>query len=66
LKGRKNSEKWNLLKQFQRLIDETNPNIVSMENVPNLARQEIFQEFIAFLELNKYNVSYQIVYCPDY
>lgn len=66
LKGREDSEKWNLLKQFQRLIMETNPTIVSMENVPNLANQEIFKEFVAFLERNKYKVSYQIVYCPDY
>jgi len=37
-----------------------------MENVPNLANQEIFENFVAFLERSGYYVSYSNVYCPDY
>ena len=45
---------------------ETTPQIISMENVPNLIRKDIFNNFVQFLKDNKYFVSYQIVYCPDY
>ena len=62
----KDEKKWNLLLQFQRLIMETAPQIISMENVPNLIRKDIFNNFVQFLKDNKYFVSYQIVYCPDY
>src|SRR3989304_1906858 len=37
-----------------------------MENVPNLANQKIFKEFVVFLEQNGYFGSYSNVYCPDY
>jgi DNA (cytosine-5)-methyltransferase 1 len=37
-----------------------------MENVPNLANQRIFKEFVAFLKQKGYFVSYSNVYCPDY
>ena len=66
VKGKENTEKWNLLNEFLRLVDETNPNIVSMENVPNLSNKDIFQKFKISLEDLGYNVSYQNVYCPDY
>ena len=58
--------KWNLLNEFKRLIGEVDPEIISMENVPNLSNQSIFSEFIAFLKTKKYYVNYQNVYCPDY
>jgi DNA (cytosine-5)-methyltransferase 1 len=48
------------------LVGETNPDIVTMENVPNLANQKIFKDFVAFLEHTGYFVSYSNVYCPDY
>jgi DNA (cytosine-5)-methyltransferase 1 len=62
-------DKWKLLNAFARLIAETNPSVVSMENVPNLLQHKkypIFQEFLAALEACDYHVSYQLVYCPDY
>lgn len=66
VKDKENGDKWNLLNQFKRLICETNPEIVSMENVPNLSNKNIFHEFITFLKSNHYFVSYSNVYCPDY
>jgi DNA (cytosine-5)-methyltransferase 1 len=60
------SDKWNLLSDFARLIGEMKPDIVSMENVPNLSNQNVFNDFVDFLKKNKYHVSYQNVYCPDY
>lgn len=65
-KNKQNSNKWYLLDEFRRLIDETNPEIVSMENVPNLANQQIFKDFIKFLIGNEYFVSFSNVFCPDY
>ena len=65
-KNRRHSKKWHLLDEFRRLIDETKPEIVSMENVPNLANQQIFKEFVQFLINNEYFVSYSNVFCPDY
>lgn len=58
--------KWNLLNEFKRLIEETSPEIISMENVPNLANKSIFTQFVDFLKNQNYFVSYSNVYCPDY
>lgn len=66
IKDKQASSKWHLLDQFKRLIEETTPHIVSMENVPNLANQQVFKEFVEFLEDNNYFVSFSNVYCPDY
>lgn len=62
----KDEKKWNLLRQFERLIKETNPSIISMENVPNLIKKEIFHNFVDFLKKEWFFVSYSVVFCPDY
>lgn len=66
VKGKENGEKWNLLNEFVRLVRETNPDIISMENVTNLANKQIFKDFVSNLEDLKYEVKCQNVYCPDY
>ena len=66
VKGKENTGKWNLLDEFLRLVEETTPDIVSMENVPNLSNKDIFKNFKSTLEELGYIVSYQNVYCPDY
>jgi DNA (cytosine-5)-methyltransferase 1 len=61
--------KWGLLYEFARLIGEVKPEIVSMENVPGLAKfdkAEVFKEFVATLENLHYSVDYKVVNCPDY
>jgi len=58
--------KWWMLREFERLVGETSPHIVTMENVPNLANQEIFRDFVAFLKRSGYYVLFSNVYCPDY
>lgn len=65
-KNKQKNDKWFLLNEFKRLIGETEPEIVSMENVPNLANQQIFMDFVNYLEDKGYSVSYSNVYCPDY
>ncbi len=66
IKNKQKSNKWHLLDEFKRIIGETDPAIVSMENVPNLANQKIFLDFVVFLKQKKYFVSYSNIYCPDY
>ncbi len=66
VKDKESGDKWNLLNQFSRLIDETNPSIVSMENVPNLSNKEIFKKFVEKLNSLNYHVTYKNVYCPNY
>lgn len=66
IKNRSNMKKWHLLDEFKRLVAETNPDIVTMENVPNLGKQEIFRNFVSFLEQSGYFVSYSNANCPDY
>jgi len=62
----KQDEKWKLLYEFQRLIVDTNPDIVTMENVPQLIKFEVFTDFVTSLEKHKYYVSYQLVECEKY
>lgn len=66
IKNRKQTGKWRLISQFKRLVSETKPEIVTMENVTNLANQPIFRNFVNFLKKEGYFVSYSNVYCPDY
>jgi DNA (cytosine-5)-methyltransferase 1 len=61
-----NDDKYNLLLEFGRLINEIQPDIVSMENVPNIRKTNVFKEFLEILKNNNYNVDYRVVYCPDY
>lgn len=58
--------RWHLLEQFERLALETLPHVITMENVPRLAEQEIFESFVDSLESEGYKVSHQVVCCADY
>ena len=35
-----------MINQFLRIVNDIKPDIVTMENVPNLAKQEIFRNFV--------------------
>lgn len=65
-KNRKQDTKWGLLYEFGRLVDEVKPDIVSMENVPNLKKYEVFEDFVSTLEQNDYHVDIRLAYGPDY
>ena len=66
IKNKKRSVRWKLLNEFSRLIKETVPEIISMENVPNLGNQKIFKDFVTSLKKQNYFVTYTNIYCPDY
>ena len=65
-KGKKKDEKWRLVRVFGRLIREMQPDIVSMENVPELEGYPVFKEFLKKLEREDYHIRYRIVACADY
>jgi DNA (cytosine-5)-methyltransferase 1 len=58
--------KWTLLNAFADKIKDIEPHIVSMENVPELENEQIFQDFIRILESLNYHVYYEIAHCPNY
>jgi DNA (cytosine-5)-methyltransferase 1 len=64
LKGK--DEKWRLLNSFARLIRETLPDIVSMENVPRLIHHATFEDFVEALADAGYHVSHTFAHGPDY
>lgn len=59
-------DKYNLLLEFGRLIEETHPSIISMENVPQIRETEIYQQFLTILQNNGYHIDAKVVFCPDY
>lgn len=66
---KKDNEKWKLLYEFQRLILETKPDIVSMENVSqliNFKKGPVFNDFIETLKNEGYFTHFEIVNCPEY
>lgn len=67
--NKQKDQKWQLLYQFARLIKETEPDIVSMENVPNLInfkKEPVLDNFIQELKKCGYWVWHDIVYSPNY
>lgn len=61
--------KWRLLYSFADLIEATQPEIVSMENVPQLTTfngGKVFYDFVKRLEDNDYKVSFGIFNAQDY
>ena len=65
-KDRESDEKWGLLTNMQQLVEDVEPEIVSMENVPPLQNQEVFTDFVDTLHALKYKVRHKVLYCPDY
>lgn len=59
-------KKWPLMYQFARLINEVEPDIVTMENVPDVVHHTVYTDFVSNLEANGYFVWAEKVYCPEY
>lgn len=60
----KSDEKWELVHHFARLISEAGPDLVTMENVSQLLRHEVFKEFLE--SLRGYSVWHSIVGCSEF
>lgn len=65
-KDRDTKEDWGLLYHFYELIKKVKPMVVSMENVPQIAKHKVFSDIIKGLKSEKYHINWKIVYCPDY
>lgn len=59
-------DKWRLLYYFGNIIEEIQPEIIAMENVPELRSTDVFSDFIKKLHKHNYCVWYSVVFCPDY
>jgi DNA (cytosine-5)-methyltransferase 1 len=59
-------DRWLLLREFQRLAVTVCPEIVTMENVPGLASQGVWAEFVSALEAKKYHICWEEVDCREY
>lgn len=58
--------RWDPLRHFGRLVEETTPDIVTMENVPSLLRYEAFRDFREILRRLEYEVWVDVVDGAEY
>ena len=56
--------KWDLVSDFGRLIRESEPDFVTMENVPQLVDHAVFANFLSLLD--GYQVWWKVVECAQY
>lgn len=59
-------KKWPLLHHFARLIEEVQPELVTMENVPDVVKHQVYNDFVISLQRNGYQVSADTIRCADY
>jgi DNA (cytosine-5)-methyltransferase 1 len=64
--ARPKDSRWELLRDFQYIATKLRPELITMENVPDLQKQSIFIDFVNRLEKEGYYVTFSVVYCPDY
>lgn len=66
-KGRdtRQDRKWPLLYHFERLIKESQPELVTMENVPDVVKHEVYEDFYNSLAEN-YHIWAGTVDCSEY
>lgn len=65
-KATESDTRWWLLLQFSRLVKEVLPDLVTMENVPGLMKQNVFKTFLKDLKQCNYSINYSVVNCADY
>jgi DNA (cytosine-5)-methyltransferase 1 len=62
--------KWTLLKDFGRLVRQAKPDVVSIENVPEIQRYQVFHDFLSVLVKEGFHFTEDakkwVVYCQDY
>ena len=55
---------WGLVGEFGRLVEQLKPELVTMENVPDLASKRVFKDLLRTLEALNYHADWRSVYCP--
>jgi DNA (cytosine-5)-methyltransferase 1 len=64
--ARPKDSRWELLNDFSHIVEKLRPELITMENVPELQKHSVFIEFVQNLEKGGYHVSHSVVYCPNY
>jgi len=59
-------DKWGMLKEVQQIVEYVQPDVVATENVLQVRNDEIYDQFVEFLESEGYHVDENNVYCPEY
>src|ERR1700677_4206151 len=59
-KSSRADKRWNLLSHFARLVKEVRPDLVSMENVPLLEKEEVFAKFVSSLKDDGFSVFHKV------
>lgn len=59
-------EKMELLDYFGKQVQLVQPDIVSMENVPQLSKEPIFEKFVELLQSEGYYVDWKVAFAPSY
>ena len=65
----KDQNKYDLLYEFGRLVEEVLPDVITMENVAQILsfkQKPVLTDFVELLKRNNYHVSVNRVFCPDY
>ncbi len=64
----KDHEDFDLLENFGRFVSRIRPELVTMENVPELKHRgsAVFEKFLRILKKAKYHYDWKIVECPRY
>lgn len=63
-RGERNNGKWSLLKAFGDLARQVKPDLITMENVPELQKHDVFEDFLECL--SGYNIWHGVVECKRY
>ncbi|MDO1747179.1 DNA cytosine methyltransferase, partial [Escherichia coli] len=58
--------KWRWLYEFQRLVSDVMPELVTMENVPQLSNHKVVEGCVSALMTRGYNLWYDVVRCSEY
>jgi len=62
----RSDRKWPLLYAFKRLIEGVQPELVTMENVPDVTKHQVYHDFVQALKDGGYHVWAERVACVDY
>lgn len=63
-RGFRKDKQWELVSDFGRLVKETQPEFVTMENVPQILGHKVFKKFLK--DLDGYETWYRVIQCDDY
>ncbi|GAB2022042.1 DNA cytosine methyltransferase [Pseudolactococcus yaeyamensis] len=58
--------KMDLLDYFGKQVKNVKPEIISMENVPQMAKEEVFNNFLKILKSEGYFIDWKVAYAPAY